>query len=75
MLKEANALLNAVAGGTQAPDQAVQDSIEGLTALGFVCDESGCVLVLPHESSDEEGECSRAAGAAEELAKRNLVAV
>lgn len=60
ILAEANALLNAVSGGTAPPKQyyspGVQESIDELTGLGFVCDESGCVLVLPTESTDEEGE-------------------
>jgi hypothetical protein len=33
-----------------------QESIDELTGLGFVCDESGCVLVLPAESTDDDGE-------------------
>jgi hypothetical protein len=59
MLAEANALLNAVAGGAteSRPVPGVQESIDELQALGFVCDESGCVLVLPDgTSSDDEGE-------------------
>ncbi|KIY94578.1 hypothetical protein MNEG_13383 [Monoraphidium neglectum] len=59
MLAEANALLNAVTGGDAAPKQyytaGVQESIDELTGLGFVCDESGCVLVLPAESTDDDG--------------------
>jgi hypothetical protein len=55
---QANALLNQVSGGaapgTQSPG--VQSSIDELEALGYVCDESGCVLVLPNEMSDDEGE-------------------
>ncbi|GBF97883.1 hypothetical protein Rsub_10238 [Raphidocelis subcapitata] len=53
ILAEANALLNAVTAGGE-PLPGVQESIDELTALGFVCDESGCVLVLPTESSDDE---------------------
>lgn len=53
MLAEANALLDAVAGGA-APAKSVQESIEQLQGLGYVCDESGCVLVVPSESSDDE---------------------
>lgn len=60
MLAEANALLNAVATGGAAPAPAsaakgVQQSIEELEGLGYVCDESGCVLVVASESSDDEG--------------------
>lgn len=55
-LAEANALLNAVAGGSP-PAPGVQESIDGLTALGFVCDESGCVLVLPTSSVEEGKHC------------------
>lgn len=56
MLAEANALLNAVAGGEApgAQTQGVLESIDELTGLGFVCDESGCVLVLPQSSTDED---------------------
>lgn len=53
IMAEANELLNAVAGGKAPAPAGVQESIDGLTAAGFVCDESGCVLVLPQESEDE----------------------
>jgi hypothetical protein len=33
----------------------VLESIDGLTALGFVCDESGCVLVISPDSDSEDG--------------------
>ncbi|KAI8468763.1 MAG: hypothetical protein J3K34DRAFT_426171 [Monoraphidium minutum] len=59
ILAQANALLDSVAGGSAPQKQyyspGVQESIDELTGLGFVCDESGCVLVLPTESTDDEG--------------------
>lgn len=36
----------------------MQASIDELQGLGYVCDESGCVLVLPGDRSGDESECS-----------------
>lgn len=39
-----------------APTPGVRASIDELEGLGYVCDESGCVLVLPGDQQREEGE-------------------
>ncbi|KAI8474736.1 MAG: hypothetical protein J3K34DRAFT_518035 [Monoraphidium minutum] len=52
VLAEANALLNSVGGG--GDPSAVQETIDDLTKLGYVCDETGCVLVFPNSDSDIE---------------------
>jgi hypothetical protein len=61
MLAEANALLNAVSSGVPgaaavaaAGASGVLQSIDELEQLGFVCDESGCVLVLPTAEPDSD---------------------
>lgn len=56
VLAAANALLSNLQSGE--PDQSNPDpsaSIDELQALGYVCDESGCVLVLPGDRQ-EQGE-------------------
>eukprot|EP00878_Enallax_costatus_P034577 GHUV01038352.1.p1 GENE.GHUV01038352.1~~GHUV01038352.1.p1 ORF type:complete len:201 (+),score=35.46 GHUV01038352.1:205-807(+) len=47
VLAAANALLDNLSAGAGLPDESVQASIEELSSMGYVCDESGCVLVLP----------------------------
>jgi hypothetical protein len=53
LLNEASSLLNKVSNGEPI---VVQQSVEELEQLGYVCDESGCVLVLPHERESAKGE-------------------
>jgi hypothetical protein len=56
VLREANALLENLSAGMPSGTPALQASIDELEMMGYVCDESGCVLVLP-------GDRERAAGA------------
>lgn len=57
VLAAANALLNNLQAGEPMPaTQGVRASIDELEGLGYVCDESGCVLVLPGDQQREEGE-------------------
>jgi hypothetical protein len=56
VLREANALLENLSAGMPSGTPALQASIDELEQMGYVCDESGCVLVLP-------GDRERAAGA------------
>lgn len=58
LIADAEALLNMASGGARraAAPPAIpvsQQSIDEMAALGYVCDESGCVLVLPTESIDD----------------------
>ncbi|WIA16699.1 hypothetical protein OEZ85_013356 [Tetradesmus obliquus] len=55
VLREANALLENLSAGMPSGTPALQASIDELEQMGYVCDESGCVLVLP-------GDRERAAG-------------
>ncbi|KAF6254502.1 hypothetical protein COO60DRAFT_1703289 [Scenedesmus sp. NREL 46B-D3] len=55
VLREANALLENLSAGMPTGTPALQASIDELEQMGYVCDESGCVLVLP-------GDRERAAG-------------
>ena len=58
MLAAANALLsNLQSGEPTGSSNPVQASIDELQGLGYVCDESGCVLVLPGDRSGDESEC------------------
>jgi len=56
VLAAANALLDNLQSGEPVQSTpGVQASIEELQGLGYVCDESGCVLVLPGDRQQEEG--------------------
>lgn len=57
MLNEANALLERVSNG-QPLGSSYQASIDELSELGYVCDESGCVLVLPGDRQKAVAEVS-----------------
>lgn len=46
VLREANALLENLSGGGALPPS-LQASIDELQEMGYVCDESGCVLMMP----------------------------
>ncbi|KAF8065458.1 hypothetical protein HT031_003059 [Scenedesmus sp. PABB004] len=54
VLAAANALLDNLTSG-QTPPSLLQASIDELEGLGYVCDESGCVLVLPDDSDASAG--------------------
>jgi hypothetical protein len=57
VLAAANALLsNLQSGEPSSSINSAQASIEELQGLGYVCDESGCMLVLPGDSSRDESE-------------------
>lgn len=57
VLAAANALLsNLQSGEPSSSINPAQASIEELQGLGYVCDESGCVLVLPGDRSRDESE-------------------
>jgi hypothetical protein len=59
VLAAANALLNNLQSGEPMPSTpGVQASIDELQGLGYVCDESGCVLVLPGDRQREDSKCS-----------------
>jgi hypothetical protein len=59
VLAAANALLDNLQAGEPMPaTPGVRASIDELEGLGYVCDESGCVLVLPGDQQREEGEKS-----------------
>jgi hypothetical protein len=60
VLAAANALLdNLQAGNPPSPGaMSLQGSIDELSALGYMCDESGCVLVLPGDHGSGEGVCA-----------------
>lgn len=56
VLAAANALLdNLQSGEPVRSTPGVQASIDELQGLGYVCDESGCVLVLPGDRQQDEG--------------------
>ena len=54
IMGEANALPERVTGGKPLPPQFLQ-SVDELEELGYVCDESGCVLVLPGRDDESDG--------------------
>ena len=58
LLNEASSLLSKVSNGETIGESipTMQQSVEELEQLGYVCDESGCVLVLPHERESAKGE-------------------
>jgi hypothetical protein len=58
VLAAANALLDNLqgAGSAAAAGPNVQASIDELQGLGYVCDESGCVLVLPGDRQRDDSE-------------------
>lgn len=68
MLKEASDLLNKAEGRAAAgqPLQTVtsMESMEELEGLGYVCDESGCVLVFSENDGEDGGARARIATAA-----------
>lgn len=55
LLAEANALLDQVSHGEYA---GLQASIDELEDLGYTCDESGCVLILPEKPKRAQGACT-----------------
>lgn len=54
VLAAANALLDSMSAGT-TPLSMLQASIDELEQMGYVCDESGCVLVDPHDADSMSG--------------------
>jgi hypothetical protein len=55
-LAAANALLdNLQAGKPGSTANLLQQSIDELQEMGYVCDESGCVLVLPGDKDNAAG--------------------
>lgn len=57
VLAAANALLDDLSAGGGLPEDSVQARIEELSQMGYVCDESGCVLVLPGDKDRVAGPC------------------
>lgn len=55
VLAAANALLDNLSAGTPVPQESIQASIDELSEMGYVCDESGCVLVLPGDKDRVAG--------------------
>jgi hypothetical protein len=71
VLAAANALLDNLSSGMPAGSPAsLQDSIDELQSMGYVCDESGCVLVLPGSQDGAEGACVCAQGVCEPVSFR-----
>jgi hypothetical protein len=54
LLAEANALLDSVSHG-EYTGAGLQASIDELEDLGYTCDESGCVLILPEKPKRAQG--------------------
>lgn len=55
VLAAANALLDNLSAGKALPQNSIQASIDELSEMGYVCDESGCVLVLPGDKARVAG--------------------
>jgi hypothetical protein len=73
VLREANALLENLSAGLPSTTPALQASIDELEQMGYVCDESGCVLVLPGDRERAAGVLSSAQTALVSLQGKVLV--